>query len=372
MTPRSDEWYERMTGLMEEHVSKLSADYWESRHVVEEKMRLARVARKQGYGVLVEQFQSFVADQAGTPRPRPGTSDNAEVEEEIHTRLGLWLCSYFLGFPLPHLWEPVRHLQSVLEGYTGSDALYAKLAGDVYRAERKIRARACHEASAWNIAESTRDEVLVLAFSPTLLLPYEDLPIPEPHAKSGSARAAFEVSVSKLARQYLRLQLWLYLSGGNPHLSSGNPLRYAFQIEAAAAALREHLGPEADTAARRETVERRFQLMGGTDETLLYAIPDHMMSKDVWTSCTLGKDDGAVTDRPQKLRESTRRSTWIRSQYLALEREKVYTLLFEGKEAKESDSVRSGIATRRDAIEALLAAAANDPNQTSANGSIQS
>lgn len=337
--------YASMTSFLSTHVMPLANDLWSTREAQGNHMRTIRKQRNEGY----RGFLSVLAGYGHRAR-RDGSEMPRQAEDEIQIRLGLWLSSYFLGFPLPHVWERVRHFEDLLEGYIGSGALYDKLAGDIYRAERKTRARTAHQRRAAEPREEAR--ILVLAFTPTVLIADEEL---KGNLDDGAAdseapeRRRYVAALEKLAGSYLRLQMWLYLQAGYPIL-------YAFQLESAADALAKHLGG-GDAAAVREAVRTRFRSMGGDNgSALLYGIPRSLLEGEVFTSCTLGREDGVLADRPQLLARSGKRSTWVRSQYLKLERDKVFGLIYGQKcpEAEEGP-VRTGISIQDRAVDALLA-----------------
>src|SRR6185436_807429 len=76
---------------------------------------------------------------------------------------------------------------------------------------------------------------------------------------------------------------------------------------------------------------------------------------EVFASCTLGRHDGVMADRPQLQPGSAKRSTWVRSLYLTLEREKVCNLLY-GQKTPPADlaAVKEGIVCQEAARKALL------------------
>src|ERR1700750_2072424 len=156
----SKPFYAALTELLEGEAAWLAQHLWSERGFNADDMKKVRKWRSAGY----RKFLAILTKFRELPQ-RDGPPSVGEAEEEIQMRLGLWLSSYFLGFPLPHVWERVRHLEGVLEGYIGSAALYDKLAGDIYRTERKSGDRRLRNQRV-RLAEEPAP-LLVLAFSPT-------------------------------------------------------------------------------------------------------------------------------------------------------------------------------------------------------------
>src|ERR1700750_84294 len=164
----SKPFYAALTELLEGEAAWLAQHLWSERGFNADDMKKVRKWRSAGY----RKFLAILTKFRELPQ-RDGPPSVGEAEEEIQMRLGLWFCSYFLGFPLPHVWERVRHLESMEEGYSGSGALYDKLAGDIYRAGRKIRER--HGRHRETARPGPEEPILVLAFSPTLLIADEKM-----------------------------------------------------------------------------------------------------------------------------------------------------------------------------------------------------
>jgi hypothetical protein len=343
--PGFDDFYQELASFLSTDVAARADELWSVRAASPETMREVRKARADGYGRLVKILASYQALTEGVDASGPG-----EVKTEILTRLGLWFCSYFLGFPLPHVWERVRHLESVQEGYIGSGALYDKLAGDIYRAGRKIRER--HRRHPVTAEPGPEEPILVLAYSPTLLIADEDLKgpitVPEP-----SPYNLYVSQLEKLAGRYLRLQMWLCLT-------SGEGVMYAFQLESAAGELARQTAQQAGAGMDREMVRnavevRRDRMLGDGHDTWLYGIPPHLLEGELFPSCTLGRHDGVMADRRQIQAGLAKQSTWVRSQYLELEREKMFNLLFGQKTCPADPAkVKPGITCGEAAVDELL------------------
>lgn len=329
----------RVSGLANEFADQ----FWDNRGdaVNHELMLKIRPRRAQGHQEILQLVNEFRSLQ-----------QTLGQQEDLQIRLALWLCSFFLGFPLFHLWERIRHLDPVVDGYAGTGALYDKLAGDVYRGERKVRDRICMDPrGSPNAAFNCNQPLLVLAFSPTALLPDEDWD-PDGEQHQGTDRAQFLGYLRHLAGRYLRLQMWLYFS-------SGYPIRYAFVIEHAARAVAKHFQNH-DATDIRTALEDRFRKMGG-DKDKLFGVYRTSDERDIWTSCTFGVEDGVLSDSPQA-HLSHRHFMWLMDDSLKVSREKLVRLtqdrpVLSGDDAMDA-LVRNAVAVRASATAAPLHAAA--------------
>jgi hypothetical protein len=304
------QFYQQLIGLCED-ASTLAEHFWEQRHdkVDHKHMMLIRGLRHLGYPKIARLINS-----SKDLLPELGR------EEETQVRLGLWLCSFFFGFPLPHLWERVRSLDPFVEGFApGTGALYDKLAGDVYRSERKSRDRRRLNGLEPPDSPSIDDEpIFVLAFSPTALFPDEDWePIGE--ECDDPVRAPFLRHLSRLGGRYLRLQMWLYFD-------SGYPIRYGFVIDFAARNFTTH-SPNFEPERVRRAVTGRLKRMAGKVENL-FGLQHNRDGVDKWTSCTYGRHYGVESDAPPT-HVRGRQFRWLSTDFLNAGRVKVRQLTEE-------------------------------------------
>lgn len=109
-----------------------------------------------------------------------------------------WLTLYFVGLPFIHPWERVRRLADDCGGFP-SGACTTKYIGDLYRLARQERARGIHTAP--------EDDVLVLSYAPSMLIP---------NLLSRDEANLTPLSAHVLGRCYALLQLRLYIRAGFP------------------------------------------------------------------------------------------------------------------------------------------------------------
>ncbi len=266
---------------------------------------------------------------------RHATNSVSNIEIEMYHKLGFWLCSYFLGVPRLDAWDTVSSLANQLGAYPGG-AFYDKLAGDVYRYERRQAAKRPGIA---------RDPLYVMAFTPLLLLPDEDdlIFIPqEVKASMSDAMAQYRNEVEKLACRYLRYQAWRYLKN-EPVL----PIYYAVSRTAVSEAFYALARKKARIDEINATTEQqqmmisneKLMLMHKSDEWIarfLSSVPNSSQHLAVFTlegtqrrgltSCVLGEEDGVTANRPNRSGEATAFCIWTEGIVLKAERRKVMTL----------------------------------------------
>jgi len=277
--------------------------------------------------------------KAGVENPRAHTL--CRIELLMYQQLGLWLCTYFLGTPRSDIWEDVALLADRLGAFPGT-AFYAKMGGDVYRLERLQRAKGLRSPS---------HKLLVMAYTPLLLIAdEEDLNKPKLATELGMMldpwHTAFMDEVGKLACRYLRFQAWRFFWD-----KESPAIDYAVSQLSLVRTLRKladkryakfcNKDPEKLTDADRNTQDWKTKFtstLAESDERLatflspgrvdyrLAVFSDQAMKQRGLTSCTLGQDDGAITNRPNRVDEETAFCLWSDGIFLREERQKLARL----------------------------------------------
>jgi hypothetical protein len=310
---------------------------------------------------LINAFSSFPAfDAFGLPaeteeqkRDRP----NAEVELRMYQKLGFWLCSYFLGVPQINVWEEVALLAGRLGAFPGG-AFYDKMAGDIYRFERRQYAKGL---------SSDREIVYVMAYTPLLLISDEDdlNYTQEKQSLIHPTHLSFMEEVERLACRYLRFQAWRFF-----HDHSSPKIDYAVSQVSLVTALRdladkrylkarfglgtpkylealelwsrqERTGTDVMPIAERadpawwheftkiqKESEQRLALFvrPGRVNCRVAVFPDTATKRRGLTSCILGREGGVITNRPNRTDEATAFCTWTEGIVLKEERHKLVNL----------------------------------------------
>jgi hypothetical protein len=347
-----DKWYEEITNEIEGRYIEAVDKHWNGKDPqnfrllkikeVEYPQGISRDFRNRdavGQLLQLKQFCDTPLQHGDSPQ-----QEQDIIVERMIQYLAIWLCAYFLGVPQPHWWESVAKLSFRLGAYPGL-GYYDKIAGDVYRQERKARDK--YMALTGELPPArTRKGILVMAFTPTIVIPenadkaIENLyslcssvnssttnstfKFKEDYLRRDSKTHRFCKAVERLACRYLRLQIWLYTS-------RGYEITYLFQRQVAQQEMKllkdenqnlEKLQEESDERVRRffcEHSPQQIQKIGGITW-------DQMAGRGLST-CTLGHDGGILTTQPYKQDQPIHCCLWIRDLLLNVERDKIDRLL---------------------------------------------
>lgn len=285
-----------------------------------------------------------------------------QVVWEMHVKLAHWLCTYFLGVPYCDVWEDIAILQLRLGAFPGG-AFYDKLAGDIYRLERRQHKKKNHADPNFQGSH----DIYIMANTPLLLIPDEDdLAYVSPRETITTKgiytneEFYFLECVEKLACCYLRFQAFQFF-----HDKQRPKIRYAVSQLSLVTAMTEladlrlladkHVVSDEYEAARIEWKSKpdsekqevrkgkpwetqyttlklqsdarlKYFVGAGTSNFELTVFSDESTRRRGLTSCFLGENEGVITNRPNRADQATAFCSWTDGIVLNEEKEKLRSL----------------------------------------------